>query len=251
MKIKMERLKINLFIKRDILTANEYISFCKKVIYSLQRIAPIFNIVETWDDENAQIFRFNDDLSNFNEDNLKVIINEDGELAYKNDVESDKMLGINSTSWMGFSSTFSFGKEDVLKNKSVSISIRHGAYDKKQFSIIKVEFSELYQKDYVDKNYIIRVLRLLESQVEIEFANVISNPLFLRFRKKHNFTIGWINYINNTTVVKHLNEDDICYISEKGVIFSISDQFPNIDDDIINKTIQLRDELIRFNYLSK
>lgn len=247
----MEKIKVNFFIEREELTAQEYILFCKKIICSLQEMDPIYNIVETWNDNIFATFRFNADLSNFNDNNLKIIINEDKEIRYKNTDDTNKGLTINSKSWMGFSSTFSFGIEDSLQNKSVSISIKHGAYDENQTSTIIFEFSDSFQKERINKKYIVQLIKTLETQLDIKFANAISSSFFIKFRQKGYYTIGWINYVNDKTIANYLRNEDICYISKKGVLFSISDQMPTLNNEALEKTMQLRDELIKYGYLSK
>jgi hypothetical protein len=233
----VENIKVNFSIKNKTITAGEYINFCKKILNNLFLFDRIFSVVGTWDNENKIDYVFSNDLSDFNEKALKIIINEDKEIKYINFNIEDENLIIDSKSWCGFTSSFDFGN-------LITLNISYGSTERKD-SFIKFEFNQNLSSK-LDKHFIVNFMGIISSLVEVKFANCLTNKFFLKIRQKGKNSIGWINYSNNKNIVDFLSNNEVIKISTNGIFFSIADKNPfNIDDNnaVVERSKEISNKL--------
>lgn len=240
----MEHIILNFSIKKKEMTAQEYIAFCKKILISLKSIDDVFKIANTIDLTNHKSYFFKEDLSDFTAENLKLIIEEQDDIAYKNPIEENKELTKESKSWMGFSSTIFFGGNDNIESKSdVSLYISQGSYENSSASI-KIDFSKDLQQQ-LSEVYVFRLIEELAKTVDIEFASATSSLFFLKVRRKGQNPIGWINYTTNNMISSILHADENQKQLDKGTIFSIAgkDLFGADNITLIERSIEISDSL--------
>jgi hypothetical protein len=234
----IEKIQINFSLKRKEMTVQEYINYCKYLISHLQMLDNMYKKASIMDVESKKIYFFNDNLSDFNFENLSPVINKK-DISYLNENFTDNNMTVNSKSWAGFSLVVFFGNQhDINEAPDIGLSISQGSYDDATASI-KFEYSEKEQYK-LTKEYIIRLMELVSQIVDVKFANAITGKFFLKVRQKGKNSVGWINYTENKNIINYLSKTDVCRIFDNGVIFSISDKcHVNDDKTIINKSIEI------------
>lgn len=246
----MEKIKLNFFIKTEVLTAKEYINFCKKIILHLQSFDSLYKSLSVIDIHNKKNYFFDKGLSDFNSKNVKKIIIEEKDVAYKNSDLNDKELSKNSMSWAGFSSILFFGNNVDGENiPDISLNITQGSYEGIKSSI-KIEYSEKNQ-DKLTQDYIFKLIKNLTQVVDVKFGNAITNELFRKLRQKRQFTIGWITYIKSQEIYNLLEYNIKKEKINQGVCFSLTENIPDeIDQKIIDKAIQIKQNLEKKDLLT-
>ena len=242
----MEKIILNFSIKKKQIKAEEYIDFCKKIIINLQSFDEVFKPVNVLDVENRISYFFKNDLSDFTSEKLKLIINEEKDIVYNNPNPDIKELTKESTSWMGFSSLLFFGNEnDIESIPEVSLNISQGATGNIPASM-KIEYSNKNQYK-LSKEYIFRLIEKISNCVELYSANAISHHFFLKVRRKGQYSIGWINYTTNKSILEFLVKEETRKELEQGVIFSIAekDLFDKNNQSLINRSFEISDFLGR------
>ncbi|MBD8082514.1 hypothetical protein [Chryseobacterium caseinilyticum] len=240
----MEHIVLNFSIKKKEMNAREYIDFCKKILISLKSIDDVFKSANTIDLENHNSYFFKEDLSDFTTENLKLIITEQEDIAYKNPVAENKELTEESKSWMGYFSTIFFGGSDNIESYSdVSLYIAQGSYENTP-ATIKIDFSNDLQHK-LSEEYVFRLIEELAKIIDIEFASATSSQFFMKVRRKGQYSIGWINYITNKNISSMLILNEKRKHLDNGIVFSISerDVFEADNNALIERSIKISDSL--------
>lgn len=237
----MEIIKTFFSIEREVMTTLEFIDYSKMLLLKLKSFDKIYDDVNII--SNGQNYFFSKDLSDFNFENLYSIINEDN-IAYKNEDVDNKNLDRNSISWAGFTTTFFFGgKSGIYNIPDVSLTIAQGSSQDRTASI-SIDYSELNQNK-LTKEYIIKLIKIIDQNSKLIFASVILNNFLREVRQKGQKSVGWINYSNNKRIKDYLDNKDICEITNKGIIFSISEDIPSYKDlNLVAKSQRISDLLL-------
>ncbi len=235
--------KINFFLIRKVMTAQEYIYFCKNLISKLKQFDSIFDRINIVNIEEQKVYSFLSDLSDFNFSNLYSVLNEEN-ITYNNKGLDNTALTINSESWSGFSLTvFGGGSSDMYSKPDVTLNISQGAYDGRRASI-RIDYSDRMQYK-LTKEYIIELMNVVSQVVNIIFANAITDTLFFAVREKGKYSIGLINYFSDERVFSLLPEDvGKKKLPDGGCIFWLSEKkVSSIDEQSIRKALGIREIL--------
>ncbi|WP_158978804.1 hypothetical protein [Cellulophaga sp. L1A9] len=242
----MDNIKLNFFIKTETMTAKEYILFSKKIILQLQSFDSIFNSPNVFDIEKEKSYLFNNELSDFTSKNLKKIINEEKDIAYKNSDIKNKELSENSMSWSGFSSILFFNSNlNIENNPNVTLFITQGSYEE-MTSSIKIEYSQESQ-DKLIQDYIFKLFNELTKTVDVKFANAISSDIFRKLRQRGHYTIGWITYLKNLHIYDLLDQNIKKEKINKGTCFSLIENKPKGNDENIIETANNIKQILSVN----
>jgi len=238
----MENIKINFSIKRVEMTAKEFVEYSQNIILKLQAFDNIYGSPSILNLQNKSSYFFKKDLSDFNFENLYSVLNEE-DIAYKNNNEPGHGLNIDSRSWAGFSIMIFFGdQQDIHDTSNVRLSISQGSYEDRKANI-SIEYSNKKQH-LLTKEYIVKLIVLLTNNVDVNFANAITNSFFLKVRQKDKKSIGWINYSNDKNLLEVLEKKEIIQILRNGIIFSLSDTFPfNTPSNLIDRSKEIANSL--------
>lgn len=235
---------LNFLITKKEINAEEYINFCKKIILKLKSFDIIFSSENVLDVENRKSYFFKDDLSDFNTDKLKLIINEQKDIAYLNPNDGNKELTKLSKSWLGFSSIIFFGSDDTIESEpEVTLNISQGATDQIP-ATIKIEYAN--DKQYkLSKEYVFRLIEEVTKVVEVMDAYAISSKFFLKIRRRGKLPVGWINYTRNKSILTMLKSEEERKELANGIIFSISEKesFDQFNQILIERSIEISDFL--------
>jgi len=240
----MEKIILNFSIDKKEINAEEYIVFCKKIILKLRSFDDIFSSENVLDVENRKSYFFKDDLSDFNTDNLKLIINKQKDIAYLNPNDENKELTNLSKSWMGFSSIIFFGSDDSIESEpEVTLSISQGATDQIP-ATIKIEYANDIQYK-LSKEYVFKLIEEVTKAVKVIDAYAISSKFFSKIRRRGKLPVGWINYTRNKSILTMLKSEEARKELVNGVIFSISekDSFDQLNQILIERSIEISDFL--------
>ncbi|MEF2248263.1 Imm52 family immunity protein [Paenibacillus sp. IITD108] len=197
----MDKIKIITRLQSIEMYAYEFINFCKEIVVSIKDELHQDVTVSTWDDSVNAVYHFQNNLSDFNVENLeKIIIANKEEDVFKNENENDKELRKNSKSWAGFSSLLYINKNKESEESEISISITQGAYEANKTACINVEFSDSFLK-LISKEFLIKIIKCIEMTGSLNYAVVISND----FRRKvktngQNIWVGYLTYFKNQKI---------------------------------------------------
>ncbi len=240
----MEKIILNFSIAKEEINAEEFIAFCKKIIFCLKAYDDIFNSVNVIDVNTCISYFFENDLSDFDAKQLKLIINEQKDIVYDNSGSDNQSLTEQSKSWIGFSSVIFFGGgEDVESTPEVSLTISQGATGSTP-ATIKIEFADKNQKKLTTA-YTFGLIEEISKVVKVLDASAISGKFFVKVRRKAKPSIGWINYTRNKNILTFLKAEEEMRELSDGVIFSIVDRkiFDALDQSVINRSIEISDFL--------
>lgn len=240
----MEKIILNFSIDKKEINAEEYIVFCKKIILKLKSFDDIFSSENILDIENRKSYFFKNDLSDFNTDRLKLIINEQKDIAYLNPNDENKELTKLSKSWMGFSSIIFFGSDDSIESEpEVTLSISQGATDQIP-ATIKIEYANDNQYK-LSKEYVFKLIEEVTKAVQVIDAYAISSKFFSKIRRRGKLPVGWINYTRNKSILTMLKSEEARKELVNGIIFSISekDSFDQLNQILIERSIEISDFL--------
>lgn len=251
----MEKIEITSRISNiKAMTAEEYISFCKKILLELKNILPKFNHLYTY--EKDLRFYFADDLGNFDTSNIDEIIsfNKDEDVFKNENIENinNRELQINSTSWIGFNSLFYFNDFFNETESLATIAISSlGAYESDKFAIIKLEFSKDYQK-ILSFDIINKIINILSKHTELDYAVAYTDEFFDEvFKREYKLWLGWITFINNIKVKNSFSTDTKYEKIKDGYLFYFDESKVDSKNKILlEKTIKLRDSLGNNGFLN-
>lgn len=228
-----------------IMTAEQYIKFSKKILLHLSKFHSIFETINSWGNKPSSWTEINRDFSNFDTVVFQHIYDE--EINYKNP-DNKKGFFLNSTSWAGFSNSYSNTKKP--QDGKFSISIGAGDENNTGFINIKlpqVGYDEFYQIKSV-KSLILHILKI----VQLKSAYVFTDSLFdqvVDFGCPYDTQIGWLNFFEDKSVTAHLKDISLEQVNE-GCFFWFSDTIDTPSLDIIEKAIHIRNLLGDLDYLN-
>lgn len=238
-------MKIISYLQGRALTAKEYIAYCKELIRNIKNILPNMQLSILDDEDNVYFFQEN--LSNFSQENLYKIIMEDQEIVYHNPNKENKNLTIDSTSWMPFSSLFFLNKDkdmNIYKESDISISISQGVEKFSSPAMIKIEFSQKFL-DKLNFEIIKKLFICLEKTNDLQYAILISDEFWDEIDNDDSYDlwIGYLTYFANKDVFRLLeNISNIDILETKfGAIINL--QSLEFSEENIEKAIQIRDIL--------
>ncbi|MBP1995843.1 hypothetical protein [Paenibacillus eucommiae] len=236
----MDKIKIITRLQSIEMYAHEFINFCKEIVVNIKDELLQDVTVSTWDDIVNAVYHFQNNLSDFNVENLeKIIIANKGEDVFENENKNDKELRKNSKSWAGFSSLLYIKKNKESEESEISISITQGAYEANKTAFINVEFSDSFLK-LISKEFLIKIIKCIEMTGSLNYAVVISND----FRRKvktngQNIWVGYLTYFKNQKINNML--PGIVNIIElnDGFIIDLNEKL-EISAESIDKAIEVR-----------
>lgn len=236
----MDKIKIITRLQSFEMYAYEFINFCKEIVVNIKDELYQDVTVSTWDDSVNAVYHFQNNLSDFNDENLeKIIIANKGEDVFKNENENDKELRKNSKSWAGFSSLLYIKKNKESEESEISISITQGAYEANKTAFINVEFSDSFLK-LISKEFLIKIIKCIEMTGNLNYAVVISND----FRRKvktngQNIWIGYLTYFKNQKINNMLPGIVSIIELKDGFIIDLNEKL-EISAESIDKAIEVR-----------
>lgn len=236
----MDKIKIITRLQSIEMYAHEFINFCKEVVVNIKDELLQDVTVSTWDDSVNAVYHFQNNLSDFNVENLeKIIIANKGEDVFKNENENDKELSKNSKSWAGFSSLLYIKINKESEESEISISITQGAYEANKTAFINVEFSDSFLK-LISKEFLIKIIKCIEMTGSLNYAVVISND----FRRKvktngQNKWIGYLTYFKNQKINNMLPGIVSIIELKDGFIIDLNEKL-EISAVSIDKAIEVR-----------
>jgi hypothetical protein len=236
----MDKIKIITRLQSIEMYAHEFINFCKEVVVNIKDELLQDVTLSTWDDSVNAVYHFQNNLSDFNVENLeKIIIANKGEDVFKNENENDKELRKNSKSWAGFSSLLYIKKNKESEESEISISIAQGAYEANKTAFINVEFSDSFLK-LISKEFLIKIIRCIEMTGSLNYAVVISND----FRRKvktngQNIWVGYLTYFKNQKINNMLPGIVSIIELKDGFIIDLNEKL-EISAESIDKAIEVR-----------
>jgi hypothetical protein len=238
----MEKIKLITRLTNREMSAHEFINYCKSVIVNLKNTFSYLQMVSTWDDSTNSKFYFENNLANFNTQNLdKILIYNPEEDVFQNDNEQDKDLHENSKSWIGFN-TLLYLSKNKSETSDISINITQGASEKNKTALINIEFSDEFLKT-ITKDFSIKLIESLEKSGDLLYAVVISNE----FRRKvktggQNLWIGYLTYFQDKNI-KNLLTNIVNIINfDKGILIDLGEKI-EVSDETVNKAVKIRNIL--------
>lgn len=239
----MDKIKIVTRLQSVEMYAHEFINFCKEIIVNIKDELLQDVTVSTWDDSVNAVYHFQNNLSDFNVENLeKIIIANKGEDVFKNENENDKELRRNSKSWAGFNSLLYIKKNKESEESEISISITQGAYEANKTAFVNVEFSDSFLK-LISKEFLIKIIKCIEMTGSLNYAVVISND----FRRKvktngQNIWVGYLTYFKNQKINNMLPGIVSIIELKDGFIIDLNEKL-EISAESIDKAIEVRNIL--------
>lgn len=239
----MDKIKIVTRLQSIEMYAHEFINFCKEIIVNIKDELLQDVTVSTWDDSVNAVYHFQNNLSDFNVENLeKIIIANKGEDVFKNENENDKELRRNSKSWAGFNSLLYIKKNKESEESEISISITQGAYEANKTAFVNVEFSDSFLK-LISKEFLIKIIKCIEMTGSLNYAVVISND----FRRKvktngQNIWVGYLTYFKNQKINNMLPGIVSIIELKDGFIIDLNEKL-EISAESIDKAIEVRNIL--------
>ncbi|MFC3773169.1 hypothetical protein [Paenibacillus sp. GCM10012303] len=236
----MDKIKIITRLQSIEMYASEFISFCKEIVVNIKDELLQDVTVSTWDDSRNAVYHFQNNLSDFNDENLeKIIIANKAKDVFKNENEDDKELRKNSKSWAGFSSLLYIKKIKESEESEISISITQGAYEANKTAFINVEFSDSFLK-LISKEFLIKIIKSIEMTGRLDYAVVISND----FRRKvktngQNIWIGYLTYFKNQKINNILPGIVSIIELKDGFLIDLNEKL-EISAESIDKAIEVR-----------
>lgn len=239
----MDKIKIVTRLQSIEMYAHEFINFCKEIIVNIKDELLQDVTVSTWDDSVNAVYHFQNNLSDFNVENLeKIIIANKGEDVFKNENENDKELRRNSKSWAGFNSLLYIKKNKESEESEISISITQGAYEANKTAFVNVEFSDSFLK-LISKEFLIKIIKCIEMTGSLNYAVVISND----FRRKvktngQKIWVGYLTYFKNQKINNMLPGIVSIIELKDGFIIDLNEKL-EISAESIDKAIEVRNIL--------
>jgi len=238
----MEKIKLITRLTNREMSTHEFINYCKSVIVNLKNTFSYLQMVSTWDDGTNSKFYFENNLANFNTQNLdKILIYNPEEDVFQNDNEQDKDLHENPKSWIGFN-TLLYLSKDKSETSDISINITQGASEKNKTALINIEFSDEFLKT-ITKDFCIKLIESLEKTGDLLYAVVISNE----FRRKvktggQNLWIGYLTYFQDKNIKTLLTNIVNIINFDKGIIIDLGEKI-EVSDETVNKAVKIRNIL--------
>lgn len=238
----MEKIKLITRLTNREMSTHEFINYCKSVIVNLKNTFSYLQMVSTWDDGTNSKFYFENNLANFNTQNLdKILIYNPEEDVFQNDNEQDKDLHENPKSWIGFN-TLLYLSKDKSETSDISINITQGASEKNKTALINIEFSDEFLKT-ITKDFSIKLIESLEKTGDLLYAVVISNE----FRRKvktggQNLWIGYLTYFQDKNIKTLLTNIVNIINFDKGIIIDLGEKI-EVSDETVNKAVKIRNIL--------
>lgn len=238
----MEKIKLITRLTNREMSTHEFINYCKSVIVNLKNTFSYLQMVSTWDDGTNSKFYFENNLANFNTQNLdKILIYNPEEDVFQNDNEQDKDLHENPKSWIGFN-TLLYLSKDKSETSDISINITQGASEKNKTALINIEFSDEFLKT-ITKDFSIKLIESLEKTGDLLYAVLISNE----FRRKvktggQNLWIGYLTYFQDKNIKTLLTNIVNIINFDKGIIIDLGEKI-EVSDETVNKAVKIRNIL--------
>lgn len=253
----MEKIKILIRFPNKVMTAEEYLGYCKNFLLQLRKIEPRFNSVYAWG-RTAKSGRYlAEDLSDFNDVVLKQLSRG---LAFINTEQDDIKLHLHSKSYIDFHNSYSntnSGQDEI------SIGISCGSIDTAplySFGVITIYFSDDLQNK-LDFNYLSSLFKLVINEANPLYASVGTFELnkLIQSRNrideekyKENIELGWLTYLKKPELVQWLPEDVEYELIANGIFFWLSkDRVLSNNTEAIKKGIIIRNILEEHNLLSQ
>ncbi|WP_312992359.1 hypothetical protein [Chryseobacterium flavum] len=238
----MEKIKLISRLKNREMSAHEFIDYCKNIIINIKNKFNDLHMVSTWDDSTDSKFYFQNDLMDFNGQNLdKILIYNKEEDVFSNQDGQDKDLHENSKSWVGFN-TLVYISREKSEVSDISVNITQGAAEKNKTALINMEFSDEFLND-ITKESLIKIIKSIELSGDLIYAVIISNE----FRRKvktagQNLWVGFLTYFENRNEARALPDTIRIHDSENGIIIDLDDNMETSDQNI-SKAVKIREIL--------
>ncbi len=245
----MEIHKILIRFRNEDMTAQEYITFSKKILRALKSYSDEFKSLYAWGTEAEQGTYLKEDLSDFDQVVFKQLNN--NEIAYTNPDKTNKNFTLDSKSFVDYHNAYSTDKN--YKNDQITVTISAGKENPEidDYGILNIEFSEslLPKIEFID---FINLVEYCVDLIDPIYLVVISNELRREVNLSElNYWIGWINYFSDPAIAKVLPDDvERKIIPNKGVLFWLSkDKVFSTNDLEVQKAIEIRNILNKNGFL--
>lgn len=228
-----------------IMTAEQYIELSQSILIHMRKFHPIFETINSWGNKPSSWTEIGRDFSNFGAVVFEHIYDE--EINYKNP-DNQKGFFLSSTSWAGFSNSYS----NTKKSQDGKFSISIGAGDENNTGFINIKlpqvgYDEFYQMGNI-KSLILHLLKI----VQLKSAYVFTDNLFdqvVDFSSSYDTQIGWLNFFEEKSVATHLKDISLEQVNE-GCFFWLSDAIDTPSIETIEKAIHIRNILGNLDYLN-
>ena len=236
----MEEISLIIRFKNRVLTVKEYIEFSRIILVKLENTHPIFQNLFGWGHENNLLSNFELDKSDFGEIVFNQINNKD--IAYNNFDFNNRDMHWDSTSWIDFSNSYSNTKKQ--EDGQVTVKISCGGTTSKTGSLM-IDFPICNYPEFKKYSFVSNLMKVCIGLFDkVEYAVVISNLFRRKVRtEKTKMWIGWITYIPNVSVFNILPSFIHKEYINEGVLFSLSEVPPLIQNGDVEVAIRIRNEL--------
>lgn len=243
----MEEISLIIRFKNRTLTVREYIEFSKRILIKLENLHPIFQNLFGWGHDTNLFSNSKLDKNNFEEIVFHQI--NDKDVAYDNVDVNDKNMHWNSTSWIDFSNSYSNTKKS--EEGQITVKISCGGTVSKTGSLI-IDFPNYNYPEFKNYSFVSNLMKICIGFFDtVEYAVIISNLFRKKVRsEKTKMWIGWITYVPNISVFNMLPSFIHKEYINEGVLFSISETPPLIDNRDVEIAIGIRNELVMCGILS-
>jgi len=235
-----EKVMLRLRFDKADLTADLYISFCKKVLESLMNFDSYFSDFGSWNLQTNSAVYFGNDFQDFHDKVFQLINNED--IAYINPNSEDKDLHDYSISPFGFRTSFT-PNNTVESNANISIDVSPTSSSRYSFFIF--EFPSEQIEKFINRQFVVALLKNLQIILQPIDGTILTKPFFHKVNKKDfDPPIGWITYIKDSPKIKEVSVNVVKEFTQDGVILILKENCPDSNDiEYVKRAIEIRDFL--------